>query len=285
MPAPERKISVPAGAATVEIPAEWLHKDQVGETHVTKEFFEQEIRDRLATATKGKYKPEELIALPDFLKTVAEQKKDDLVKLLNIKPAGAGEVDIGKIQTEALDRFRRDELKPVQDSIKTYEDEIGFLRTRDLDAQVAEAVNGRVPPDLLDLVKLYVRERAAYDKDSRGWFVKKLDGGDGFEFSTSTEKGARYMKPKELIDRLQKSGEKKSWFIAGTQAGAGYAGGGGSGNGSNGATTLEQFQKLTPAQQAQLYRDNPENFTKLMGELQSAGEARLFAPTAPPIPK
>lgn len=275
MPA-DRKLTIESDGKKIEaqIPAEWVHKDELGETHVPKDQFQAELARRVESITKGLVKPEELLADEKFLKRIAEEKKDPLMKLLNIKPP-ANDIDVAKLQTEAMERVRREELTPLQEKISGAEEEIGSLRVRALDAQVAEAANQhRVEPELLDLVKLYVRERVKWDPKLREWFVKKSDGSDGFEFSTNPKQGGHpYMGVAEFIEQTKKSGGKKAWFLAGTQAGPGFSGTGG---GSGGTATLDQFRKMTPAQQTQVYRETPELFNQFMEQIRTDGEDKLF---------
>lgn len=270
---PDRKIQVEhAGAKLeVEIPAEWIHKDEVGKTHVTKEFFETEVGNRLASATKGRFKPEELMADEAFLKTIVEQKKEPIVKLLGIKPNS--EIDVQKVTTDITERVRREEVKPLQDQTKGLNEENDLLRVRSLDAEIAEAaIPLRVPEDLLDLVKIYVRERMKWDGERKQWFVKNSKG-DGFEVSTSSKAGGHpYMGARELMEQLAKSGTKKSWFGSALQPGGDYRGGGG----AAGVVTLEQFQALSPSEKTKFYQDTPDEFRRFMALIRDKGEQTLF---------
>lgn len=274
MPAPARKLTVPQGATEVEIPKDWLHTEEIKDTHVTKEHFETEVKGRVERAQAGRFKPEELMESEDFLKTFVEKKKDPLMKLLDIKPT-KDQIDVAKVVQETTEKVRREELGPAQVQLKTAGEEIHVLRVRGLDAQVAEAaLRFRVRPDLLDLVKLYVRERADWDPERREWFIKKLDGTKGFETSLSSKAGGHpWMGVAEFLEKDSKSGEKKSWYDAATQAGPGYEGGPSGG----GTMTLEQFQKLSPADQTKYYHTNPTEYMQFMSQIQKAGEDRLFA--------
>src|SRR5947208_2287701 len=51
---------------------------------------------------------------------------------------------------------------------------------------------------------------------------------------------------------------------------------GGGGTGGGPPRTLEAFQKLSPAERTQFYRDNPEQYSKFMEQIRTQGERDLF---------
>jgi hypothetical protein len=281
----DRKVKVPHGTEAIDftIPEEWFHKDDIAETHVEKSKFATELSSRVAEITKDKKTADELLSDEKFIERVAKEKKDAVLKVLNINPSRT-DIDVAKITEEAMAQVRKDEVEPLKKQLPEKDKEIDSLRLRALDAQVAEAciANG-VVGDLTDLVKLYVRERTTWDGDRKDWFVKKKDGSSGYEISTNPKSPHPWQGVSELLEKTKQSGEKKSWFVAGTQAGPEFKGGGG---GGSGAVSLESFQKLSPAERTQFYRDHPTEYSTFMDQIRQSGESALFdkksgAPTVP----
>jgi hypothetical protein len=273
----ERKMTVKIDGKDHEIapPEGFLHIDDVKESHIPKDHFQEELTRRVQSVTKDMVKEADLVKDPEFLKRFAEGKKDDLRKLLDIKIDKDAQ-DITKIQTEAMERVRREELSPLQTEVEAYKGEVGELRIRDLDAQTIQAGAGlRVVPDLMDLVKIYVRQHAGWDPERKAWFIKKQDGTEGFEFAVSPKKGgAPYMTVEEFLEKDKRSGSHKSWYEAGTQNGADFRGGS---NGDLRSINLEQYQKLSPADKTKFGQEHPTEFANIMRQMQSAGEDRLYS--------
>jgi hypothetical protein len=48
------------------------------------------------------------------------------------------------------------------------------------------------------------------------------------------------------------------------------------GGGRTGAVTLEQFQKLSPADRTDFYRTNPEQYSEFMEAIRSPAEQKLY---------
>lgn len=276
MPA-ERKISVELEGKTHElpVPAGFVHEDDLKELYIPKDQFQGELTRRVQSVTKDLKRPEDLLADPEFFKTFVDTRKEDLMKTLEIKP-GDKDMDVTKIQTEVMERIRRDEVAPLQTQMKGASDEIDILRVRDLDGQVVQAGSMlRVVPDLQDLVKIFVRQRAGWDGERKQWFIKKLDGSEGFEFSADPNKGGYpYMTVREFLEKDKRSNEHKNWYEAGTQEGADFRGGHGSSDARS--MNVEQFQKLPPAERTKFAQDYPAEFAALMQQIRIAGEDRLF---------
>jgi hypothetical protein len=57
------------------------------------------------------------------------------------------------------------------------------------------------------------------------------------------------------------------------------------GGGRTGVVTLEQFQKLSPAERTQFYRDNPTQYSTFMDAIRTASERALFNKGAPGGPE
>lgn len=276
----DRKVKVTHGSEQIDfsIPEDWFHKDDISETHIEKGKFATQLNERVTEVTRGMFKPDDLIKDPAFVKRVAEEKKDDVLKVLNISPSRT-DVDVAKIVTETTEKIRREELTPLQKQMEASVGEIGQLRLRALDAEVAEAclIHG-VVPDMADLVKLWVKEQTGWHGERKDWFVKKSGAENEFEISTDPKSKHPYAGVSELIGKTKQKGEKKSWFLAGTQPGPGYTGGGGSG-----AVTLEEFQKKSPAERTQFYRDNPDQYSQFMNQIRESGEDKLFNKAAPVV--
>lgn len=268
------KFNAPtAGEHEIELPAEFLHLDEVKTQYSPKDQFQSELERRVKSITEGLRKPEELITDEPFFKTFVEKRKDDLMKALNI-PAPKDGPDIPKIRGELTEQITREQITPLQESIKAATTEIDSLRERDLAAQVFSSAAGlRVVPTLVDLVQLYVRGKAGWDKEQKQWFIKKEDGSEGFEFSSDPKKGGHtFLGIKEYMEKLSVSPDKKSWFEVGSQPGAGFN----AGSGNPKTMTVDQFQKLSAADKTKLYSDSPDDFTRLMDEIRQAGETKLF---------
>lgn len=276
MPAP-RKVSIDLEGGKkheFEIPAEYIHQDDLKETHTPKDQFKVELDRRVASVTKDLKKPEDLLADGEFVKRVATERKDDVLKHLGIDPK-SGPMDVTKIQTDVTERLTREKIAPLEAQFTAASTEIGLLRQRDLDSQTSISGKGLgIEDDNLELVKLYIRERAAWDQERKQWFIKKLDGTEGFEFSSDPKKGGYpYMTVREYLEDIKQKGERKGWFTSTVQEGADYKGGGGDPN----AMTLEQFQKLSPTQKTEFYQKHQALYMKFMEQIRQAGEAKLFA--------
>lgn len=271
----ERKITVEIEGKKHEVllPEGYVHTDELKDTHVAKEHFQTELQSRLANITKGLRKPEDLITDADFTKTFIEKRKDDLMKVLNITPSKS-DIDVTKIQNETADRVRREELSPLAEKLKFADEEVGLLRGRDLDGQVATVgLDLGIDPTLMDLVKLFVAGKFGWDPERRQWFQKKVDGSEGFELSGNPNKGGQpYVGVREFLEGIHQKGSHKSWFTTTTQPGAGFRG-----TGSPKSMTVEQFQKLSPNDKTKLYHENNDLYNSLMAQIQSAGEEKLFA--------
>lgn len=272
-----RKIKVKveaAGEHEIEVPEEFLHKDDINEKYAPKDTFQAELERRVESITKERKKPEDLIVDDVFVKSLIDKRKDDVIKMLGLPKPGEGP-DLTKVATEAEARVREAEVKPLAEQVKAGAEEISGLRGRDLDAQVHEAANTvGVVPDLVDLVKMYVRDRVGWDPKLKQWFVKKVDGSEGFEFSTDPKAGgAPYKKVRELLQDMARDPARKAWFADRTQAGADFRG-----NGDVRGMTVDIFNKLKPADKTKFMTEHPEEAARIMGEIQTAGESRLFAP-------
>lgn len=276
----DRSIEVEANGAKVKvaIPTGWVHENDIRETHVTKDHFEGEIRNRLATATQGRFKPEELMADETFLKTIAEKQKDKLIPLLQIQPPKDA-ADIVRIQKDIEDRITQQVVTPLQTTNKTLVEEIDVLRTRDLDSQSALAcADLQVVPENVDLVKLYIRQRMAWSPEQKAWFVKKASG-EGFELSLDSKKGGTlHMQAGELLETIHRSGEKKGWFVAAGQSGANFRG-----NRGSGQMTLEEFVKLPSGEQTALYTSDPKLFNEFQAKIAAKGEELLYGAKNRPL--
>ena len=58
---------------------------------------------------------------------------------------------------------------------------------------------------------------------------------------------------------------------------------GGGGTGGGPPTTLEAFQKLSPAERTQFYRDHPEQYSKFMEQIRTKSERDLFNKGVAPL--
>lgn len=276
MPA-ERKIQVEIEGKKHEVPVPegFVHTDDLKETHVPKEHFQTELQNRVANITKGLRKPEDLLKDDDFFKTFVDTRRPDLVKVLDIKVDP--KLDVTKIQGEAIEQFKRTEFEPLAKKLEEGTREIGLLRERDFDAQVAEAAADlRVVPGLRDLVKVHVRNFFTWDPERRQWFQKKEDGTEGFELSADPKKGGHpYATVREFMIRLARDPERKSWFESAQQPGADYRGQPGGGGAKQ--TTLDQYEKMSQADKTKFAQDFPAEFRALMEQKRKAGEDKLFA--------
>ena len=279
--AKSRKIKIPAPAITpgateveIELPPEWMHLEDIAETHTPKDQFQAELTRRVQSITKDLVKPEDLLGNEEFLKRVAAEKKDDMIKLIGILPPKGGDVDVAKIQAEVTERVRRDEVKPLFDQTKGLEAEVSLLRRRDLQATILEANKDlQVVPDLSDLVVMYVAERVVWDPTSKSWFVKKMDGTEGYEFSSDPQRGGHpYKGPRELLEDIKKKGDHKSWFTSGVQPGADFQKGPA---GTPGSMSLEQYDALPSEQKTAFAQEHEQEFTRLMDLKRAAGEQKL----------
>lgn len=276
MPAPKTiKFTAPAaGDHEVAFPdfEKYLSLEEVAASHMPKEAFQTELERRVTGITKDLRKPDDLVKDPDFLKRMAKERRDDLIKELGITQT-PGAPDIAKIRDEIAAAINTETVTPLKAQVAAGVQEIDILRVRDLDGQIvaAQAAN-RAVPGLQDLITLYVRGRSAWDPDRKQWFIKK-EGGEGFEFSTDANKnGHPFMTPKEYVARLVKDPEKKSWFETGTQEGPGYTGV----KGDPRAMTLTAYNALSAADKTQFGVDNPVEFARIMQEIATAGENKLF---------
>lgn len=271
----ERRIQVEVEGKKIEVavPDGFVHQDDLKETHMPKDTFLGEVQRRVESLTKELRKPEDLIGDATFFETFVEKRKDDLVKKLNVT-VKKDEVDIGKIQVEAMDKVRREEIDPLQKGIKTRDEEIGVLRVRDLEAQVSDAaLHLNVVPDLIDLVKLHVRKQAEWDGERKQWFIQKPDK-SGFELSSDPKAGGHpYEGVREFMEKLSRDTSKKAWFNTAIQAGGNYRGTEGD---QTRNITLERYEKMTSTEQTDWARQFPTEFGKLMAEKQTAGEQKLF---------
>jgi hypothetical protein len=266
---PTIKFNAPAaGEHDVEIPADYLHKDDVTKTHVPKDQVEPIIVDRLTRATKGLAKPDDLVRNDEFLQRVATERKEDLVKLLGLP---ADKVDVPKIQQEAVERLNKETVEPLTKKVGELATDNATLQGRVLDAQVTEAsVDLNVDPELRDLVKLFVRQNFAWDPEKKEWFQKKA-GGEGFEFSGDPNNtGQPYVMVKEYLTKIKREGKNKSWFLAGTQNGSSF-----SNTGDASTMTAERYDKLPPAEKTKFAVEHPDRFAAIMEEKQQAGERKL----------
>lgn len=275
MPA-DRKFTFEKGDQKIEaeVPSGWHHQSDLKDTHVEKSQFASELDRRVQEITKNRKTPDELLSDEGFLKTVATTKKDPILKILNIEPSRV-DLDVQKMTSEITDRVTREVVSPLENKAKELEAENSFLRDQSLDAEAIQAaVAMRVPEDMQDLVKLFIRQHSKYDPASKRHFIKKLNGQDGFELSSDPQKnGHPYMTPRELLEREKRSGNRKSWFNVASQAGPGFE----SGPGHEGELTLDQFKKMTGAQQTAVYQKNPEVYNSFMEAIRQEGENALFA--------
>lgn len=274
MPVEKMTIELDGKTHELPVPKGFVHEDDIKDKYTPKDAFQEELTRRVQSVTKGLVKEEDLVKDPEFFKRYTEAKKEDLMKALNIPPS-KDPVDVTKIQTEVMERIRRDEVKPLETGLKTASEEIGQLRSRDLDAQVVQIGSVlRVVPDLQDLVKIFVRERSGWDAERKQWFIKKFDGTEGFELSADPTKGGYpYMTVKEFLENDKRKGDHKNWYETGTQPGGDFRGG----NNSDPRTmNVEQFNKLTPSEKTQFATAHPTEFTALMNQVRVAGEDRLF---------
>lgn len=276
----DRKFKFKIGDVEHEavVPEGWLAKAEVAEDFMPKDKFQEELKRRVDSATKELKKPEDLLNDEEFLTKAATEKKDFFVKLLEVK---AGDIDVAKLQTEAMDRVRTDEVKPLQEAAKKTVETIQVLRRRDLDGQIATAaLTLGVDPELNDLVKIFVRDHSNYSPDHDSWLIKRLDGSDGFELSTDPDKQGShpYMSAAEFLEVTKKGGKKKIWFKATTQEGVDYQG---AEHGDGRVATLDQFTKLSPADQTKFYGTNPEQHGKFMDQIRTKGEQSLMDSGSP----
>lgn len=272
----EFKFKVGEVEHTATVPEDWVHKTEVDEGFMSKTKFQEELKRRVDGVTKGMVKSEDALKDEEFLTKAAEANKEFFVKLLEIKPGKEGDVDVAKLQKEAMDRVRQEELKPVQEASTKKDEEIQRLRLRDLDGQIATAaITLGVDPELTDLVKIHVRDNSIWSQELNQWLVKRQDGSGEFEFSTDPDKpgGHPYMGPAEFLEVTKKGGKKKVWFKASTQAGIDFKG---DEFGADRAATLDQFKKLTPAQQTEFHGKDPTKYAEFMSQISAAGESALM---------
>lgn len=274
MPAVIKFTAPAAGEHEVPIPDDYLHKDSLKDEYVPKAQFQEELGRRVAAVTKDHKKPEELINDDTFVATLLSKRKDNVIKMLGLPEPGQIP-DVGKVRNEVTEAVRRDEVEPLAKQMKVATEEIGSLRIRDLKGQVSNSgVKLRVVPDLMDLVSIHVQQLVDWDPDHRQWFAKRTDGKEGFQYSTDPKAGGYpYKTVPELMLDLSRDPTKKAWFETTTQEGAGYKGGGGNGR----DVTVESYQKMSSSDQTAFATEHPEEFSAIMQQIQTAGEAKLFA--------
>lgn len=273
------KIPVPqdakaGGEIDFALPDDFLHKDDIKESYLPKDHFEGELKRRVDSVTKGMHKKEDLLKDEEFLKEVAQSNRDKLIPLMGIDPKG-NLPDLEKLTNEVTERVTKTHVDPLKVQVSQLGEENNALRLRSLSAQVYSAgsrPDSRIVPDLLELVEIHVRGKAGWDQERKEWFIKNA-AGDGFELSSNPKKGGHpYKTVDEFISDLAREEGKKAWFEAPGQPGAGYSGSGGGAN----VTTLEQYNKLKPAEKTAFAQQHPEEFTRIMGEIAAAGEKTLF---------
>lgn len=275
----ERKIKVPIPAGTtgeieVEIPAEFVHPEEPAfkDKFTPAADFQAELTRRVANVTKGLIKRDEAIEDPEFLGAIATKKRDELLKIMKIEP-GAGAPDIKAIRAELEVGVRKEFVTPLEARVAEQDSEIGDLKVAGLRGEVAlAALELNMEPENQDLVEMFVQKHAAYDPKARRHFIKKMNGEEGFEYSTDPKRGGNtHMGVAEFLAKLKKGGEKKTWFRDGTQPGAGFQ----AGDPNAEAMTLERFQKLTSTERTKFYQTNAAKYREFMAQIRDAGEAKL----------
>lgn len=81
---------------------------------------------------------------------------------------------------------------------------------------------------------------------------------------------------KNLIANARGEMKRLGEFIATKEKEFGIAPEPGGGGGGAPVTTLEEFQKLSPVERTQFYRDNPTQYSTFMDQIRTPAEDKLF---------
>lgn len=215
--------------------------------------FEKEIRGKL---------PAELMNNEEYIERLVRVKGETLRQRLGIKKGDEPDKD------KLLEQFRDQELKPLTEQLSAKDVRINELleRQQQNEAKVA-CVDGGIRDELLDLVQPWVAAQMKWSDEHKAYVV--IENG---EVQYKVGENGRTV-PKTALDLLadvEKSGKKKDWFKARVRDGANY-------QGSRGSRTvsLDDFEKMSPADRSKLHKDEPELYRQLMQAREEKGNAAL----------
>ena len=254
-----------AQQAQQQIPPGYLSQEQVDAIVV-----DRLRRDREARLRDPAYRKQAIEAWRND-----EQFRAEVIEALGIK---AGGKPTGEELAEAQKQWEATHLEPLRQKLSAYESQVNRLLRKDLHGQILAAaaavgvkkafltppVPGSVPPIVHMLESVF-----GYDEQTDGWYVK---AGEGFAYSASPTKERPYKSVEEFLREWAQKEEAKELLEPRARAGIGYQGADRRASGM----TVEEFEKLNPADQARLYHENPALWRQMMDQVRQKNERALF---------
>ena len=228
-----QSITVEVNGEEHEVPAPkgWVSEEVLREGYVPKSTHHAAVRNEVKEATKGLVNRDDLFEDDEFVKQVAERRKDDLISMLGVNTAPAGKPDEDRVQRIAQ-QIEEQKVTPLRKELEGALGEVEKWRNRGFEADIAEAFSefgvetedGMVGPR-----KKYLRDLAAFDEELGAWVVKAEDGTPDFVVGEDGKP-----RPKTIVDvvrDMRKSGKYPGWFRGETRSGVGFKGSGAPGGG------------------------------------------------------
>jgi hypothetical protein len=233
-----------------------LTLDEVNEKYVSKEQMEATMKARLAKATNGRFKPDELLDNEDFLSRLVTERGDKLTELMQVTKT-----------LPSADRIKQEILKtqvePLQQTLEAEKKSKNSLLARVREGSLRKvATEVGLHEDMIDILNSHYAAKVKYSDEHGDFYLVDNDGEFVFRTGGKDANGSPFKSIQDDLSEIKAAGKYGAWFKSTARDGIGLK----STKSGTGAVSLAEFEKMTIAEKVALANSDMETFKALSNE-------------------